>query len=85
MATRVLRDLGLNVRHNTPYAGGFTTVHYGRPKTGVHALQIEINRGLYMDEMRVQRMDGLAPLRDNISRLIETLAAIDSDMLRPAP
>ena len=85
LARSVLESQDYLVTRNNPYAGGFTTVHYGRPKTGVHALQIEINRGLYMDEMRVQRMDGLAPLRDNISRLIETLAAIDSDMLRPAP
>jgi N-formylglutamate amidohydrolase len=38
------------VARNKPYAGGFITEHYGEPGTGHHALQIEINRGLYMDE-----------------------------------
>ena len=43
---------GLRVRRNQPYAGGFTTQRYGRPGLGRHALQIEINRALYMDEAR---------------------------------
>src|SRR3954468_10143911 len=41
---------GLRVRRNQPYAGGFTTQRYGRPSAGRHTLQIENNRGLYMDE-----------------------------------
>ncbi len=49
-AMQILRDLGYNVAINKPYAGGFITEHYGRPKEGMHALQIEINRSIYMDE-----------------------------------
>jgi hypothetical protein len=41
---------GYRVARNTPYAGGYTTEHYGRPARRVHALQIEINRALYLDE-----------------------------------
>jgi len=44
------RAEGLSVRHDDPYRGGFTTAHYGRPSQGVHAIQIEINRALYMNE-----------------------------------
>jgi N-formylglutamate amidohydrolase len=48
------RDLGFTVVRNRPYAGGFTTEHYGHPAAGVQALQIEINRGLYLNEAQVR-------------------------------
>jgi N-formylglutamate deformylase len=44
------RGAGLSVRHDEPYRGGWTTAHYGRPRAGWHAVQIELNRGLYVDE-----------------------------------
>lgn len=50
-----LQRLGFVTQRNTPYAGGFTTEHYGEPKSGVHVLQIEINRALYLDENRVRK------------------------------
>ena len=52
---QVLVGLGYRVRRNDPYAGGYITRHYGRPREGVHALQIEIARALYMDEARIER------------------------------
>ena len=76
-AEHVLTRAGSRVARNDPYAGGFTTRNYGRPEAGVHALQIEIKRSLYMDEMRIQRSPGLARVRDNLSVLIETLAGLD--------
>ena len=51
----LLVELGYSVRRNDPYAGGYITRHYGRPREGVHALQIEIARDLYMDEGRIER------------------------------
>lgn len=54
-AERAFRKLGLSVARNAPYAGGFTTRRYGRPKRHVHALQIEVNRRLYMDEATLER------------------------------
>lgn len=45
-----LRGFGYNVHRNRPYAGGFITEHYGRPAARRHAIQIEVARGLYMDE-----------------------------------
>ena len=69
--TRVVRDtiadLGLQVLLNRPYAGGFITEYYGRPFEGVHALQIEINRALYLDETTLQASPGFIPLRDGIT------------------
>ena len=48
------RAAGLTVRHDDPYKGGFTTSHYGRPREGVHAIQIELSRALYVDEQTCQ-------------------------------
>lgn len=76
-AERALRGLGFSVARNVPYAGGFTTHHYGRPAEGLHALQIEINRDLYMDEERIERRPGLAALKRRIDRLMQSLAGID--------
>jgi N-formylglutamate amidohydrolase len=45
-----LRSRGYAVMRNKPYAGGFITEHYGAPSLGRNALQVEVNRGLYMDE-----------------------------------
>ena len=44
------REAGLSVRHDDPYRGGWTTSNYGAPKRGQHAVQIELNRALYVDE-----------------------------------
>src|SRR6204780_5700490 len=50
-----MRGFGYAVSRNKPYAGGFITEHYGNPATGLHAIQLEINRALYMDERRYER------------------------------
>ncbi len=50
MAINRLTALGLDVTRNKPYAGGYITERYGRPRAGLHAIQIEINRALYADE-----------------------------------
>jgi len=78
-----LRDLGYRVERNLPYAGGYTTAHYGRPDQGIHALQIEINRRLYMDEERIERLPYLDTLASHMARLIEDLSATDPATLRP--
>ena len=64
---------GLIVYRNDPYAGGFTTRHYGVPKLKVHAIQIEINRALYMDELLFTRSTGFKKLKTIISNLINNL------------
>ena len=59
------------VSRNKPYAGGFITEHYGNPAAGLHAIQLEINRALYMDERRYQRSSTFARLAGDM----ETLAS----------
>ena len=73
-AEQVLDGLGYRVIRNTPYAGGYTTHHYGRPSQGVHALQIEINRRLYMDETTRTRLPGFLRLQQHLTQLIHALA-----------
>jgi len=75
-AEKHLRDAGFVVARNEPYAGGYITRHYGKPTNGHHALQIEINRGLYMDEARIARAPGFDKLRDALTALTAALARI---------
>jgi N-formylglutamate amidohydrolase len=82
-AQRFLAARGYAVARNTPYAGGFTTCHYGRPKERGHALQIEINRGLYMNERTMQRKPYLEQLRGDMQMLVAALAKVDANS--PAP
>lgn len=49
---------GWSVAHDTPYRGGYTTGHYGQPQHGMHAVQVELNRSLYMNEQTLERMPG---------------------------
>lgn len=72
---RELTRGGHTVTRNLPYSGGYTTVHYGRPRADVHVLQIEINRAMYMDEDRYVRLPGIAPLTAHIEALMGTLGA----------
>ena len=71
----VLTRLGFTVRRNDPYAGGFITRHYGRPRDGIHAVQIEINRTLYMDEARIERLAGFAAVRQRLTDAAAAIAA----------
>src|SRR5579871_6119826 len=74
LAERVLISLGYVVRRNDPYAGGYITRHYGRPRESVHALQIEIARDLYMHEGRMERSAGFDKLRQSMATFIAKLA-----------
>ena len=77
LVQETLQDMGYRVALNAPYAGGYTTEFYGRPAEGVHALQIEINRVLYLDERRLEPHAGFDRLRANLDRLFSRLAAAD--------
>jgi len=72
-----LEAMGYRVARNAPYAGGYTTEHYGRPARRTHALQIEINRGLYLDETRLEPTEGFTRLQADLEALTRTLAAAD--------
>jgi N-formylglutamate amidohydrolase len=70
-----LKGCGYRVVRNNPYAGGYTTEHYGRPQMGVHALQIEISRALYLNEATLATAAGFAALRADLEGLFAVLAA----------
>jgi N-formylglutamate amidohydrolase len=81
---RELEAMGYKVARNAPYAGGYTTEHYGRPARRTHALQIEINRALYLDEASLIPTEGFARLKADLERLIASLAAADWSALKGA-
>ena len=76
LAAEVFTDAGFLVARNTPFAGGYITQTYGRPRRGVHALQIEIDRALYMDEARVERSAEFATIAERLAGVTRALAAI---------
>ncbi|MBC9209889.1 N-formylglutamate amidohydrolase [Roseomonas aerophila] len=82
MVEEVLAGLGYRVRRNDPYAGGYVTRHYGRPRESVHVLQIEMARALYMNEATIERLPEMDSLRLDLTRLIARLAAADLGFLR---
>jgi N-formylglutamate deformylase len=69
-----LREAGFAVRRNDPYAGGYITRHYGRPREGVHAVQLEISRGLYMDEANIAPSAAFPAVRARLQPLLRALA-----------
>ncbi|PWB64319.1 MAG: N-formylglutamate amidohydrolase [Bradyrhizobiaceae bacterium] len=77
------RTLGYAVSRNKPYAGGFITEHYGNPAGGLHAVQIEINRALYMDERRYERSTSFARVAADIETIADRLAELPIEELRP--
>jgi N-formylglutamate deformylase len=74
---------GFATARNAPYAGGFTTHLYGRRDTGLHALQIEINRALYLDEIRIEKAAGFADIKGRISAALRQVLAFDWTVLVP--
>ncbi|HXQ15872.1 MAG TPA: N-formylglutamate amidohydrolase [Caulobacteraceae bacterium] len=77
LVERELGAMGYRVARNAPYAGGYTTEHYGRPGRKVHALQIEISRALYFNERELQLTAGFPALQRDLERLFAALAAQD--------
>jgi N-formylglutamate deformylase len=82
-AEAALRSLGYTTSRNKPYAGGFITEHYGNPAVGLHSLQLELNRALYMDERRYERSHDFAEVAADLETVADRLAAIPVEELRP--
>jgi N-formylglutamate amidohydrolase len=80
-AGRFLVGRSFKVAVNAPYAGGFTTEFYGRPRVHRHALQIEVNRALYMDEREYVRKPRFARLVEELADLIGCLGQVAQDCL----
>lgn len=78
---RVAARFHLGLAHDDPYRGGHTTVRYGRPTAGIHAIQIELNRKLYMDELTLaKKANEFRVVRSFCRALVQELA-----QLRPLP
>ncbi len=73
---RAFERAGFAVARNAPFAGGYITQRYGRPQQGVHAIQIEIDRGLYLDQVLLEPLPGFDEIRERLSRVIGELAEI---------
>jgi N-formylglutamate amidohydrolase len=74
-------SMGYRVARNAPYAGGYTTMLYGAARKGLFGIQIEINRGLYLDEERVQRKAGFEPLKKRLTDVLAKFTSIDPALL----
>ncbi|MGC8469105.1 MAG: N-formylglutamate amidohydrolase [Acetobacteraceae bacterium] len=72
-AERLAGAAGFTVRRNDPYAGGYITRAYGRPQGGVHVLQLEIARRLYMDERRIEKLPGFDTIAARIGEMTRAL------------
>jgi len=78
-----LRSLGYAVSRNKPYAGGFITEHYGNPAAGLHSVQLELNRALYMDETRYERSRAFPKLAADLELVARRLAELPLEEIRP--
>jgi N-formylglutamate amidohydrolase len=73
-AEAFLTERGAKVRRNNPYSGGYVAQAYGKPAQGVHVLQLEINRALYMDEVALEPAAGFAAVQAVMAGLIQRLS-----------
>jgi N-formylglutamate deformylase len=75
------RRAGLRVVRNSPFAGAYITQAYGRPSRRQHAVQVEINRSLYMDERRVVRNGNFEAIREILNGVTDEIAGYGADRL----
>ena len=75
--------LGYSIGRNKPYAGGFITEHYGNPASGLHTIQLELNRAIYMDERRRERGPRFAQVAADFAALADALAQVPLGDLGP--
>ena len=78
-----LRERGYSVSRNKPYAGGFITEHYGNPAAGLHSVQLEINRALYMDERRFERLTSFSTVARDLEMISDRVNEIALQELHP--
>jgi len=72
---------GFSHARNAPYAGGHTTQLHGRRERCVHALQIEVNRALYLDEERIERGPRFEAIKARLGEALTQLLAIEPALL----
>jgi N-formylglutamate amidohydrolase len=83
MVETTMSRLGYSVGRNKPYAGGFITEHYGNPASGLHAVQLELNRAIYMDERRREKSPRFAQVSADFAKLADALATVPLGDLGP--
>ena len=83
MVEATMSRLGYSVGRNKPYAGGFITEHYGNPASGLHAIQLELNRAIYMDERRREKSPRFAQVAADFAKLADALATVPLGDLGP--
>lgn len=83
-AVELFRSAGFAVVRNAPFAGGYITQTYGQPRKGIHALQIEINRSLYMDERRIVKRSDFNVVVAALGPVVEGLVSLGIRPLRVA-
>ena len=83
MVEQTMGALGYSIGRNKPYAGGFITEHYGNPASGLHAVQLELNRAIYMDERRREKSPRFAQVAADFAVLAEALATVPLGDLGP--
>ncbi|WP_024518375.1 N-formylglutamate amidohydrolase [Bradyrhizobium sp. Tv2a-2] len=76
MVEDTMTRLGYSVGRNKPYAGGFITEHYGNPASGLHVVQLELNRAVYMDERRREKGPRFAQVAADFAALADVLANV---------
>ncbi len=74
----VFQSAGFEVQRNTPFAGAYVTQHYGRPDRAQHAIQIELNRALYMNEDSITPHNGFADIQCRLQKVTSELARISA-------
>lgn len=79
----LLVEAGYSVARNKPYAGGHITQHYGRPAHNRHALQVEVNRALYMDEATLLAHEGFGQLQDALAAVVGSFTEQLPSILNP--
>jgi N-formylglutamate deformylase len=84
-AERAFQAQGFRVVRNVPYAGGYTTQLHGQPTCGVHALQVEINRALYLDEESISRNASFPTLSARIATALVKLVGLCSAFGKTPP
>ncbi len=83
VAERAAQRCGFSLRHDVPYAGGYSTAHYGSPTTGIHALQLEVNRERYMNEATLElEPRGFGRVCEYLREVLRDWSALDPIPLR---
>ncbi|KPH05717.1 N-formylglutamate amidohydrolase [Rhizobium leguminosarum] len=73
-AIAILEEMGFAAIRNKPYAGGFITEHYGRPSRGLHALQIEVNRAIYVNEVTLEKRADFTAVAEAVTGFMQQMA-----------